>query len=467
MTDHPRIGSAPGALPVLGHAWQLGRRPLHFLASLPAHGDLVTIKLGPVSLYVLCDPALVHQVLVDDRTYDKGGQIFDQVRTVAGNGLATCPHADHRRQRRLLQPVFHHERLPGYARVMAAEVNATFEGLTESRNVDVLATMNQLAASIATRTLFAADLDSSTFKELRLCLHIALTGMMRRMLLPWKILDRMPTASNRRYDRARIRLRQYVTQLIADYRRAGVDHGDLLSILLAVRDEDGQGLTDTEIQDQVFTFYLGGSETTAPALSWSLYQLSRNPAVRDRLHAEVDAVLDGRIAEHSDIPNLPLTRRVVMESLRLHPPGWLFTRRTTRNTELAGHYLPSGSVVIYSPLIVQHRADLFPDPERFDPDRWLEDSARPPRGAFTPFGGGARKCIGEDFAMTEATLVLASLVARWQFDALPRAHDRLTPRLSSTQRSLPMTLRERRRAVGPAESAGLDFPDRTTSQPVG
>ncbi|MYW00626.1 cytochrome P450 [Streptomyces sp. SID3343] len=459
-------------MPVLGHAVRLGRRPLDFLASLAAHGDLVRIKLGPMPFYVLCDPDLVHRVLVDDRTYDKGGAIFDLVRTVAGNGLATCPHDDHRQQRRLLQPAFHRDRLPEYAKVMSAEVAVMLDGWTESRELDVLATVNEFAATLATRTLFAAELDDATFEELRLCMHTVMTGMMRRMLLPWSFLNRLPTSSNRRFDRARARLRQYVAQLTSDYRRAGVDHGDLLSILLAVRDDQGQGLTDAEIHDQVFTFYLGGSETSAPALSWALYLLGRNPDIRKRLHDEVDTVLAGRIAQYDDIPNLRLTHRVIMESLRLYPPGWLFTRVTTKDAELAGRRLPAGSVVVYSPHIVHHRADLFPDPERFDPDRWGDDSVRLPRGAFTPFGSGARKCIGEDFALTEATLALASIVARWELDPLPEAHTRLSPRLSATPRSLPMSLRERTPSTIPTgvvplpgKPAGTAV--RTPGQPAG
>ncbi|MET8976590.1 cytochrome P450 [Streptomyces sp. NPDC004539] len=446
-TAPARVAPAPGALPVLGHALPLARHPLPFLASLPAHGDLVRIKLGPVPFHVLCDPGLVHQVLLDDRTFDKGGAIFDLVRTVAGNGLATCPHQEHRRQRRLLQPAFHRERLPGYAQVMSSEITAMLDGWTEGREIDALATMNELTANLATRTLFAAELDDETFAELRLCMHDVMTGMMRRMLLPWSVLNRLPTPGNRRFHRARARLRRYVAQLTDDYRRAGVDHGDLLSILLAVRDDDGQGLTEDEIHDQVFTFYLGGSETTAPLLSWALYLLGRDPGIRERLHAEVDTVLDGRVATHDDIPRLELTRRVVMETLRLYPPGWLFTRITTRAAELAGHRLPAGSIVLYSPHIVHHRADLFPEPERFDPDRWGDDAGRPSRGVFTPFGSGARKCIGEVFALTEATLALASIVARWQLDPLPGAHTRMAPRLSSTPRSLPMSLRERVRST--------------------
>lgn len=443
MTSHARVGLAPGALPLLGHAVSLGRQPLDFLRSLPAYGDLVKIKLGPVPFYVVCDPDLVHQVLVDDRTYDKGGTIFELLRTVAGNGLATCPHSDHRGQRRLLQPVFHRDRLPGYAKVMSSEITAMLEGWTENRKLNVLATVNDLSASIATRTLFAADIDDVTSEELRLSIDAVMVGMMRRMLLPWPFLHRLPTPGNRRFDQARKQLRQYVAQLTTDYRRAGVDHSDLLSILLAVRDENGRGLTDAEIHDQVFTFYLASSETVAATLAWSLYLLGRNPDIRERLHEEVDTVLTGRIAEYDDIPNLDLTRRVLMESLRLYSPGWMFTRVTTTVSELAGYRVPAGAIVVYSPHMVQHRADLFPDPERFDPDRWRDDSARLPRGTFTAFGGGARKCIGESFALIEATLALASIVARWRLDPLPGAHARLSPRFSSMSRSLPMSVRRR------------------------
>jgi cytochrome P450 len=445
MTATLTIGSAPGALPLLGHALKLGRKPLDFLASLPAHGDLVRVKLGPWPAYVVCHPNLAHQILVEDRTFDKGGPTFDKFRRAVGNGLATCGHRDHRRQRRLVQPAFHRDRIPGYARVMTEQITAVTTPWHDGQVLDVIATMNALTTAVATQTLFAAEVHEPTLIEIQQCSRDIVTGIARRVVMPWELLDKIPTRGNRRFDRARNRLRHHTGQLITNYRRAGIDHGDLLSMLLAARDHDGQALADSEIHDQVLIFFLGGSETTSTALSWAWHLLACHPDIQERLHHEVDTVLDGRIAEYHDIPKLELTGRIITETLRLYPPAWLATRLTTTDTELAGQHLPVGTIVVFSPYVLHHRADLYPDPNRFDPDRWQDDNTHPlPQGAFTPFAGGARKCIGDVFAMTEATLTLASIAARWQLDHLPRARVRPAPRLILAPHSLRMRLHQRR-----------------------
>lgn len=444
MTTTLTIGSAPRALPLLGHALALGRRPLDFLASLPAHGDLVRVELGPWSAYVVCHPDLVHQILAQDRIFDKGGPTFDKLRKVMGNGLGTCGHRDHRRQRRLVQPAFHRDRIPGYARVMTEQITAVTERWKDGQVIDVLAVMNALTTAVATRTLFAAEIDKSTLIEIQQCTEDVLTGVARRVIIPWELLDKIPTRGNRRFDRARNRLRHHTGQLITNYRRAGIDHGDLLSTLLAARDNEGQGLPDSEIHDQVTSFFGAATETTSTALSWVWHLLGCHPDIQARLHHEVDTVLDGRIAEYHDIPKLELTGRIITESLRLYPPAWMLTRLTTTDTELAGQHLPAGTIVVFSPYVVHHRADLYPDPDRFDPDRWQDDDTHLlPRGACTPFGGGARKCIGDVFAMTEATLALASIATRWQLDPIPRTRVRPAPRFVLAPRSLRMRLRRR------------------------
>jgi cytochrome P450 len=445
MTTTLTTGSAPGALPLLGHALALGRTPLGFLASLPAHGDLVRVKLGPWPAYVVCHPDLAHQILVTDRTFDKGGPTFDKMRKVIGNGLGTCGHQDHRQQRRLVQPAFHRDRIPGYARVMTEQITAVTQPWHDGQVLDVIAVMNAFTAAVATRTLFAAQSDESSFVEIQQSWRDVLAGVARRVVMPFEWLDKIPTPGNRRFDRAQNHLRHHTGQLITNYRRAGIDHGDLLSMLLATRDDDGQGLADSEIHDQVLTFFVAGTETTSTALSWAWHLLGGYPDIQAQLHTEVDTVLNGRIAEYHDIPKLELTGLIITETLRLYPPGWLFTRLTTTDTELAGQYLPAGTIVVFSPYVLHHRADLYPDPNRFDPDRWRNDTTPPlPRGAFTPFGGGARKCIGDVFAMTEATLTLASIATRWQLNPLPRARVRPAPRLILAPHSLRMRLRQRR-----------------------
>ncbi|UNO43367.1 cytochrome P450 [Streptomyces sp. MST-110588] len=438
------FGAAPGALPLLGHVLSIGTSPLAFMAALPEHGDLVRIRLGPWPAYVVCHPTLVHQVLVNDRVFDKGGPTYDKLREVGGNGLVTCEHRYHRRQRRLVQPAFHRDRLPGYAEMMSAQVDTVTRSWRDGQVLDVVAVMNAFSTGVATRTLFAADVDAAVLAEIQRATTVIFDGVARRLIVPFAWLEKIPTPGNRRFLRARRSLEHHTQQLITDYRRAGVDHGDLMSMLLAARDDDANGLTDEEIHEQVLTFFSAGSETVSAALPWVWHLLAHHPEAEAQLHDEVDSVLGGRTAHYEDLPKLRTTARVLTETLRLYPPVWLLTRRTSAETELAGQRLPSGTVLVFSPYILHHHPGYYPDPERFDPGRWQDEAACPrAERAFTPFGGGARKCIGEEFAKTEATLALASMAARWRLEPLPHAQVRPAPRLALAPRSLRMRLRRR------------------------
>ncbi|HSZ29668.1 MAG TPA: cytochrome P450, partial [Pseudonocardiaceae bacterium] len=199
------------------------------------------------------------------------------------------------------------------------------------------------------------------------------------------------------------------------------DHGDLLGALLSTRDPDGnnQGLSETEILDQVVSFFGAGTEATANTLAWALHLLTQHPDIRARLHTELDTVLAGRPATHADLPRLEFTSRVIRETLRLWPSAWMFTRMVTADTDLGGHHLPAGTIIVYSPYLLHHHPDLYERPDRFDPDRWLPEAAQViPRHAYIPFGGGARKCIGDTFGFTEATLALATITTRWHLQPL-------------------------------------------------
>ncbi|MGH3671039.1 MAG: cytochrome P450 [Pseudonocardiaceae bacterium] len=423
MRTEPAVALAPGALPLLGHTLSLLHSPLRFLTFLPAHGDLVRIRIGPIEAIVVCTPGLVRRVLLNDRVFDKDGPIFDRTREAFGDGLATCPHHVHRRQRRLAQPAFHPARLPGYAQVMTkhiAEVTASWQ---DGQVLDVLSEMMTLTARTAVETMFSDTLPSAVLSAVLNDLNTILASIYQRVLVP-PPLDKLLVVSNRRYDRARVRLRRIISRVITDRRASGADRGDLLSTLLATRDPtDNQGLSDTETVDQAITFFLAGSETTATTLAWAVYLLARHPDVEHRLHAEVDTVLAGTVARFADLPNLELAAAVVTETLRMYPPAWMLARTTTTDTCLGGYPIPAGSIVFYSPYLLHHLPGLFPNPDHFDPDRWVDGhGAPPPRDAFIPFAGGARKCIGDTFAVTEATLALATLAGRWRLRLLPGRH---------------------------------------------
>ncbi|MFE2337380.1 cytochrome P450 [Streptomyces coelicoflavus] len=448
MKNLQSIPTAPKALPLVGHLMPLLRNPTAFLSSLPAYGDLVKIRLGPFPLVVVCDPVLTHQVLLDDRTFDKGGPMYDRAREVSGNGIGTSMHAEHRRLRRLVQPSFHPFRLPGYAQTMTGYIDEATASWQPGQVLDVPDEMMSITSKIAIATLFSNTLPRNELDRLLDAGKTLFAGFYKRMFLV-PPLDRLPTPGNRAYARARDSLHLTCGQIIAQRRADGTDHDDLLSALLAARDveTDGQGMTDEEIIDTIVAILLAGIETTASALTWALDLLAQHPKVERRLHDEVDTVLNGAPATHADLPHLRFTNRVITETLRLRPPAWFFTRTVTTDTRLGGHFLPAKTSVAYSSYIIHHRSDLHDQPEDFDVDRWDPEHPQPPRNSLIPFAAGARKCPGDNFAMAEATLALATITTRWRLEHALGAKRR--PALSITLRPRKLPMRPRPRAVAP------------------
>jgi pentalenene oxygenase len=421
-------GSAPGRLPLVGHVVPLMRRPVEFLGSLGSYGDLVEIRLGPTRAYVPCHPDLLRQVLTEDRTFDKGGPLFDRAKAIVGNGLGSCPHQDHRRQRRLVQPAFHRARMAQYATVMEDEISLLMDSWKDGQTVDAFPVFYDLALRISLRTLFAGYTGEIDFDRFRKSFSTVLHHIVAQMFLP-EVWKHVPTRANRRFREAMAYLDLTVSRIISEYRQSGVDHGDLMSILIAPpEDGQGAGLTDVEVRDQVISLLLAASETVPACLAWALYLLDLHPEIAVKLKQETDAVLGGRPARPDDVGDLPYTAQVLTESLRLYPPGWIFTRVTTKAVELAGTQLPAGATVIFSPPTVHRHGDSYAHPENFDPDRWLSGQvSRPQREAFTSFGGGARKCVGDTYAMTEMTMILATVVQRWEAVCAPGTDIRPAP----------------------------------------
>ena len=420
-------GTAPGALPVMGHGLQLLRNPVEFMTSLSAHGDLVRIKLGPTSAYVPTHPDLLRYVLANDRIFDKGGVFYDRIRDVAGNGLVTCPFADHRRQRRLIQPAFTRSQLKRYATAMRTEIEATATRWHDGMVIDAFPEMYSMALRTVARTLYSTPVSTELASGVEHAFEIVLNGVFRQMFLP-RFIRGLPLPANRRYQNSLRFLHETTQHLIDDYRSDGTEHDDLLAALIASRDDDGGRLDDKEIHDQVITVMGAGTETVASTLTWVFYLLSQHPEIERALYEEIDTVLDGRPPNWDDLENLSLADRIISEALRLHSPAWLLTRLTTSETELAGLRLPEGTTVIFSPVAVARYEDAFDDPAKFDPDRWLPDRVSPlTRQAFMPFGTGARKCIGDLYARTEATLGLATILSRWRVTCEPDMDIRPVP----------------------------------------
>ncbi|MFF2653746.1 pentalenene oxygenase [Streptomyces sp. NPDC058045] len=420
-------GAAPGALPALGHALHMMRHPVDFMTSLAAHGDLVEIRIGPTTAYVPTHPELLRHVLTNDRVFDKGGVFYDRARDIAGNGLVTCPFADHRRQRRLMQSAFTRAQLKRYAEAMHAEIEHTASRWEDGMVVDAFQEMYGMALRTVGRTLYSTPVSPELAAKVERSFDIVLNGLFRQMFLPAAI-RRLPLPSQRRYRKNLDFLHHTTQQLIDAYRSSDTERDDLLAALITSRDEDGGRLGDKEIHDQVITIMAAGTETVAGTLTWVFYLLSQHPEIEAALYEEIDTVLDGRPPQWDDLPKLSLTDRVISEALRLHPPAWLFTRSTTGPTELAGRPIPTGSTVVFSPAAVARYEDAFDRPTAFDPDRWLPDRVTPAaRLTYVPFGTGARKCIGDLYARTEATLGLATLLSRWRVTCEPDMDIRPVP----------------------------------------
>jgi cytochrome P450 len=439
-----RAGRAPGAWPGLGHVPALLRRPLRLLESLPEHGDLVEIRLGRRPAFVLCHPELARQVLTDFRTFDRTGPVYGRVRLAMGNGLATARREDHRRQRLIMQPAFRREHLPGYAAVMRQEIAAMMSRWHDGQLVDMVEAMFRLTTGIAVHTLFSAQISAADGEELQAALDIFLKGIYLRAVLP--LAAKFPVPANLRYARALATWQAQVGRLIGEARQLGAEGDDLMSRLVRSSDQMNGGMSDRELADQVAVLLLAGGETTSSAVVWALHLLGGHPQVLEALHAETNAVLGREVARWEDLPRLELTARVIRETLRLYPPAWVTLRAPVRDTKLAGRVIPAGSMLVFSPYVLHRRADQFPAPGRFDPDRWLtpdQDRSAPHRGSFLPFGTGAARCIGEEFGLAEATLILSSVCARWKLALKPGVTVSPQARAVLTPRRFPVFLAER------------------------
>jgi cytochrome P450 len=399
-----------------------GRDPLAFFSRLArTYGDLVHVSLAREHLYIVSDPAMVRDILVTHNRSFKKGRGLEGAKRLLGEGLLTSEGQTHLRQRRLIQPAFHRERLVSYASTMIDCAARLRDRWADGATLDVAQEMMRLTLGIVGRTLFGADVDGQA-PEVGRALTAVMQTFWMTMLPFYDRVERLPIPALRRARRAHAELDRIIYAMIADRRARPDDRGDLLSMLLKAEDVegDGGGMTDRQVRDEAMTIFLAGHETTANALSWTWYLLSQSPEVEARMHAEIDAVLGGRAPGLDDLPRLPYVERVVTESMRLYPPAWIIGRRALEDYEIGGYVAPARSIFVFSPYIIHRDARWFPEPERFDPDRWTPAfKASLPPFAYLPFGGGPRRCIGDQFAWTELVLVVSTLAQRWSLRLVP------------------------------------------------
>jgi len=365
-------------------------------------------------------PDLVEKVLVSESRNYRKGRGLQANRELFGNGLLTSEGDSWLRQRRLMQPAFHRERIAAYAGTMIEQGRRLAESWRDGETRDVHADLMRATLEIAGTTLFGTSVSDADAARISGALGtlIGLNSSPRRL---FPLLRALPTRANRSYTRAVRQLDDVVYALIARRRaELGENDVDLLSMLLNARDEDGGRMSDLQLRDESVTLLLAGHETTALALSWTLYLLAQNPEVADQLAAELDASLAGRLPTLDDVSRLAFTAKVLKESMRLYPPAWGVVRMCPAACTLGGYRIPKGASVILSQWVMHRDPRYFANPTRFDPTRWTDSFERDlPRFAYFPFGGGPRLCIGAAFATMEATLVLAILSQRFRFHVDP------------------------------------------------
>jgi cytochrome P450 len=407
---------------LVGNLPEFGRDVLGFLSECAErYGDVVALRLGGWPALLLNRADLVEQVLaVRYRSFRKHSFFFRHVTAIFGNGLLTSEGDFWLRQRRLAAPAFHRERVAGYGEAMVALAEQHCRDWRDGERRDVHRETMALTLRIVVRTLFGADVDERVADEVGRAFDVVVDEIARRFRRPFRIPDAVPIPGNLRYNRALRRLDGLVYRLIDERRRQPGERPDLLSLLLRARDEDGTRMTERQLRDEVVTLFLAGHETTALGLSWTLQLLSLHPDKRAALEAELDGVLAGRAPAVADLPRLSYAEAVVNEALRLYPPAYVIGRENTEDCEIGGYAVPAGTTLYMAPWVLHRDPRYFEAPEAFRPERWLDGLAsRLPRGAYVPFGGGPRLCIGQSFAMMEAVLLLATVCRRFRLTLDP------------------------------------------------
>jgi cytochrome P450 len=407
------------------------RDPLGTLEELhERHGDIAPFRFFRMRGYLISDPTLIQEVLVKGNANFTKSLGLKRAKALLGEGLLTSEEPLHMRQRRLMQPAFHRDRLRGYGEIMvslADEWLARWDAAWKPGGVvNLHREIVELTMSIVSKALYNSDVrgDAKSIGEVA----SAVMGMFRLMMSPFaSTVLKLPIAPSRRFREAKQQLDRLVYGMIAERRASGGDFVDLLSMLLAATDQEndpenaGDKMTDSQIRDEILTLFLAGHETTANALAWTWYLLAKHPESEQAFFEELGRVLGGRAPTAQDVDSLPFTYAVLAESMRLYPPAWLIGRMSIKGFEMGGRHFPANSIFFVSPWIMHRDARFWGEPKEFVPERWMPPSPDRPRMVYIPFGGGPRVCIGERFAWMEGVLLLARIGQTWRFRLAPEA----------------------------------------------
>ena len=412
------------------------RDPLRFFLTLTRqYGDVVRYRPAPEPAYLINHPEDIKQVLVlNNHNYTKETYINHMFKSAVADGLLTSEGEVWRQQRRLIQPAFHRQRIDNLGGLMIEETGKLLKKWSEyaskGQAIDIASEMSTLTLSITGKALFGVDLGS----------RASSVGHAVDMAA-----DLLEKPRHARFKEAFDSTDRIVYGIIEERRKSNLDTGDVLSLLLTARDEEtGQGMSDQQLRDQVITLLLAGYDTTASAITWTWYLLSQNPSITDKLYDEVDRVLAGRLPEYEDLSDMPYSRMVFDEALRYYPPAWILGRKALEDDELGGYDIPGGTIIAISPFAVHRHKDFWEDPEKFDPERFSpERSEGRHHFAYLPFGAGPRQCIGNNFALMEAGLIIAMIAQRYRLQLVPGQTIKPEPIfILRPPRQLMMTLQE-------------------------
>lgn len=385
------------------------------------YGDVVFFRFVNIPICLVTHPDGIDYILVKHQSNFRKSRDYRAFRPILGNGLLTSEGDFWQAQRKLIQPAFRHENIVSYADIMVGSAASMLSTWRDGQTRDIHADMMALTLDVVAKSLFGSDVSgvaAKVGKALAPMMELFIHQAKMTFLLP----EGAPVPQTPRYFRSNQQLNKIVRGIIRERRAAPRPANDLLQTLLEAQDDRGSRMTDEQLRDEIMTLFIAGHDTTANALSWTWYLLAQHPAVEAQLAAELRAVLENRPPSVADLPRLPYTEMVLKESMRLYPPAWGFGRRPIHDFELGGYRIPAGTNVFLSQWITQRDPRWFPDPERFDPERWRVDpvkAGRIPRFAYFPFGGGPRVCVGAGFAMMEAALLLAAIAQRFRFSLVP------------------------------------------------
>ncbi|HEX2572035.1 MAG TPA: cytochrome P450 [Polyangia bacterium] len=422
-----RLLSRPKGYPLVGQLPQALADPLHTIvqAALSRPGEIATVRLGPATIYLVSEPEQVQEILSDSgRRFAKGGSMWEPLRRLFGSGLVTADGEEWLRNRRVMQPIFvsrHITVLGDLVLQVVEETAARLQPYAErGAKIDLGAEMMLLTQQTLVRALFGASglpgKAESVGAAILEAFRILSTRLFVYFLPKW-----VPLPGDTVLERAIRTIDEGVFWLLSERRNDPADHSDLLSLLLAARDNETQtGMTDRQLRDELVVLLVAGNETTAHTMSWLWYLLDQHPEVARRLRAELDEVLGDRAPTVADLPKLNYMKMVLQETLRLYPPGWILPRAAKEDVTLGGRSIPKGSTVLVCTYATHHDPRWWDNPEHFDPERFAPEAvARRSRYTYYPFGGGPRQCIGMQFALLEAQLITAILARRFRFRLSP------------------------------------------------